>query len=338
MKLAVVVLGMTVVTMGAFIVWSGRGDIKIPANQNSSDKRAEKPLDKYTIDSLSAQKFEVSGIEIGDVVKDEKDFNSRVFYFWVGGKKVSGLLNFPKVDGTYPVVVMYRGYIDRETYKTGDGTRRAGEMFAKNGFITVAPDFLGYGQSDMPSESPLEERFQTYITSATLLESVGNLNSALAKAGANVKVDPDKIGIWGHSNGGQISLTVLEATGATYPTVLWAPVSKPFPYSILYYTDDIDDHGKMLRKVVADFERDYDSEKYSLTNYLDKINAPVQIHQGSGDEAVPVKWSDDLVKTLKEKGKNVSYFAYPGDDHNFARGDWQTVVERNIEFFKGKLK
>ncbi|KKR51142.1 MAG: hypothetical protein UT84_C0002G0003 [Candidatus Curtissbacteria bacterium GW2011_GWA1_40_16] len=101
-----------------------------------------------------------------------------------------------------------------------------------------------------------------------------------------------------------------------------------------FYTDDIDDHGKALRKVVADFEKDYDSELYSLTNYLDKINAPIQIHQGGGDEAVPIKWSDDLVKVLKDKGKDVSYFTYAGDDHNFAKGSWQTVVNRNIEFYK----
>lgn len=338
MKLAFLVLVFVIVTITVFFVWENRKEIKTPLNQNSASKRVEKPLDKYTIDALSKTKFTASDIELGDVLKDDPNFVSRYFYFKVGGKRVSGQINYPKTPGTYPVIVMNRGYIDRETYKTGDGTRRSSEVFAKNGFITVAPDFLGYGQSDMPSESPLEERFQTYITAATLLESVGNLNSAFVKADSNVKVDPNKIGLWGHSNGGQITLTVLEITGENYPIVLWAPVSKPFPYSILYYTDDIDDHGKMLRRVVADFERDYDSELYSLTNYFDKINAPIQIHQGSADDAVPIGWSDSLVKTLKDKDKDITYFTYPGDDHNFTKGGWQTVVERNIEFLKEKLK
>ncbi len=337
MKLAVLVLVVVVTVVVGFFVWDGKKNIKVPINKNSSSEKIEKPLDKYTIDALSNQKFAANSIEIGDELKDEKDFNSRIFYFWVGGKKVSGLLNFPKADGTYPVIVMYRGYIDRETYKTGDGTRRAGEVFAKNGFITLAPDFLGYGQSDMPNESPLEERFQTYTTAITMLNSVSNINAAFGKTGISVLADTTKIGIWGHSNGGQIALTILEVTGSKVPTVLWAPVSKPFPYSILYYTDDIDDHGKMLRRVVADFEKDYDSEKYSLTNYLDKINAPIQIHQGSGDEAVPIAWSDALVKTLKDKGMDVSYFTYPGDDHNFSKGSWQTVVDRNIEFYKKRF-
>ena len=167
MKLAILVLVFVIISVTAFFVWENRGEMKIPVNQNSSNIKAEKPLDKYTIDALSKTKFTASDIELGDVLKDDPGFVSRYFYFKVSGKRVSGQINFPKAPGTYPVIVMNRGYIDRETFKTGDGTRRSSEVFAKNGFITVAPDFLGYGQSDMPSESPLEERLQTNVTPAT---------------------------------------------------------------------------------------------------------------------------------------------------------------------------
>ncbi|MBI2611158.1 dienelactone hydrolase family protein, partial [Candidatus Gottesmanbacteria bacterium] len=207
------------------------------------------------------------------------------------------------------------------------GTVRVGEAFTKAGFITLAPDFLGYGESDNPSINVMEERFQTYTTALTLLSSIKNLPNA----------NPDKIGIWGHSNGGQIALSILAITGKNYPTVLWAPVSKPFPYSILYYTDEFEDHGKLLRKVVADFEKDYDIELYSPPNYYEWINAPIQIHQGGADDAAPQKWSDQLVKTLKELEKEVEYFTYAGDDHNFAKGSWQIVVDRNINFFRNYL-
>lgn len=299
-----------------------------------------KPLAKYTIEVLSGTSFAGSQITLGDILEEAPDFTSQIFYFYVDPsidsgqvKKVSGLVNFPKKAGTYPVIVMFRGYIDRENYQTGDGSVRAGQFFAKNGFITLAPDFLGYGSSDMPSDNPMEERFQTYITALILLESVRNLNQTLGSENG-VAADVQKVGIWGHSNGGQIALTVLEITGKDFPTVLWAPVSKPFPYSILYYTDDFDDHGKMLRRVISDFEKDYDAEKYSLTNYLDKINAPIELHQGGADEAVPIKWSDQLYETLKKFGKDIEYFTYAGDDHNFAKGSWSTVVSRNIAFFQ----
>src|SRR3990167_7682839 len=169
----------------------------------------EKPLDKYTIEALAATNFVPSEITIGKVLKDEENLTSYIFYFYPQGKKVSGLLVVPKKSGRHPVIVMFRGYIDREIYSTGIGTVRAAEAFVQNGFIAISPDFLRYGQSDNPSENPVEERFQTYTTALTLLSSLKNLNIAAASPNLNARIDDTKVGIWGHSNGGQIALTIL---------------------------------------------------------------------------------------------------------------------------------
>lgn len=292
----------------------------------------EKPLDKYTFKSLQKRKVVGSEITIDKIVKDENDYISRLFFFRTGGKKESGLINIPKKPGTYPVIIMIRGYVDRKIYEVGVGTQHAGEVFAQNGFVTLAPDFLGYGESDKAVKDPMEDRFLTYITILNLIASVKNLHIN------DITIDDAKIGIWGHSNGGQIALSVLEISGKKYPTVLWAPVSKSFPYSILYYTDDIEDHGKALRKVVSTFENDYDSEKYSLTNYFKWIKAPIELYQGGKDEAVPQKWSDDLATTLKDHDVGIEYFTYPVEDHNFSRGSWSTIVQKNIEFYNLHLR
>ncbi len=294
----------------------------------------EKPLDKYSFEKLKKTTFPPSSILLGRELAKESSFISQLFYYNASGKKVSGLLNVPNLPGTYPVIVMFRGFVPKEEYKTGIGTRRAAEVFAQNGFITLSPDFLGYGESDNPSVSSIEERFQTYTTALTLFSSLKNLNEGLfASYGATIKVDTEKIGVWAHSNGGHIALSVLSISGKTYPTVLWAPVSKPFPYSILYFTDEFDDHGKALRKAIADFEKDYDAENYSPTNYYQWTQAPLQIHQGTDDEAVPIRWSNQLVETLKKIDKEVTYFIYPGADHNLL-GGWSLAVSRSIEFYR----
>ena len=101
-----------------------------------------------------------------------------------------------------------------------------GEYFRDNEYITLAPDFLGYGGSDSESSNIFESRFQTYTTVLTLLKSINKENFP--------NWDQKNIFIWAHSNGGQIALTVLEITGENYPTVLWAPVTESFPYSILF--------------------------------------------------------------------------------------------------------
>lgn len=336
MKFASVVLVLVSIAVAAFFGYYYTNFFRNKSINSPIEKQGikQKPLERYAIEKLGMAQFQPSDITIGETLKDETKYTSRIFYFDVEGKKVSGLINLPKASGTYPVIVMLRGYVDKEIYQTGVGTQRAGEVFAQNGYITLAPDFLGYGQSDQPSESSIEERFQTYTTALTLLSSIPNLNKSI---GTQTKADSSRIGLWGHSNGGQISLTVLEITQKPYPTVLWAPVSKPFPYSILYYTDDFDDRGKALRKVVADFEKDYDVELFSLPNYLQRITAPIQLHQGSADDAVPIQWSNILNESLKKLDKKVQYFIYPGADHNLL-GGWSSAVERSISFYNSNLR
>lgn len=302
------------------------------------DQLTEKPLDKYTFENLKKRQFIGNKIVLDKILKDDSLYSSYIFSFTSDGKKISGVANVPKTTGKAAVIVMLRGYADRDSYTQGVGTQHAADVFARAGFITLAPDFLGYGQSASPSADSLEERFETYTTALDLLASVKNLPDAVASISSDhPEVDISKVALWGHSNGGHIALAVLEITGASYPAVLWAPVSKPFPYSILYYTDEFDDHGKKLRKIVADFEKDYDAEKYSLTNYFDWIQAPIQLHQGDADLEVPLRWSDTLYNDVKKLNKDISYFTYPGDDHNFAKGNWSTVVSRNISFYKLKL-
>ena len=50
---------------------------------------------------------------------------------------------------------------------------------------------------------------------------------------------------------------------------------------------------------------------------------------------MPKKWSDELVKNLKEKEKDVTYFVYPVADHNM-KPEWDKVVERDVVFFDVK--
>ena len=306
----------------------------------------EKPLAKYTFENLKKKQFLPLPITLGHILDEDESIISQMFYFnlreTVDGesqhRKISGLINVPKLEGTYPVIVMMRGFVPKEIYSTGIGTKRAGEVFAQNGFITIASDFLGYGKSDNPAQDSIEERFQTYTTALNLLSSLENLNSGLdASYSGKIKADSSKVGIWGHSNGGQIAFSILEITGKNYPTVLWAPVSKPFPYSILYFTDEFDDHGKALRKVVANFETDYDIELYSPSNFYSWINAPIQLHQGLVDDAVPVRWSDKLFEDMEKLGKDIEYFVYPGADHNLLPDGWNTAVQRSLDFYRESM-
>ena len=289
-----------------------------------------KPLEKYTIENLAQAEVKKGNIVLEEILEENEDFNSYLFSFEFDPtlqekevKKVTGQLNLPTDKGSFPIVIMLRGYVDQEIYETGIGTRKAASVLAKNGLITLAPDFLGYGGSDKEAKNIFETRFQTYTTVLSILKSLHSIK----------EWDRENIFLWGHSNGGQIALVILEITGEDYPTTLWAPVTKPFPYSILYYTDESEDKGKYIRRELAKFENLYNADSFSIDEYFEKIKAPLQIHQGTADEAVPVLWSNEFVKKLEKLDIDITYYQYVGANHNMVPS-WNTVVSRDLSFFK----
>src|SRR3989344_6636627 len=146
-KLLLLIIVIAVTVSGVLYIFKNSISEKI-VNPIAKEKTFfEKPLAKYSYDRLRTTNFEGGNISFGKIIKEGEGFNSRIFYFsdtFDGkSKKVSGLINIPSKEGTYPVILMFRGFVDREIYTTGEGTRRTAEEFAGNGFITLAPDFLG---------------------------------------------------------------------------------------------------------------------------------------------------------------------------------------------------
>jgi dipeptidyl aminopeptidase/acylaminoacyl peptidase len=315
------------------IGWFANTAYHLPKNSNPISQIKPTPLLKYTIENLSTSTFNPSMIVVGKILKDNPKFASYEFTMQFSSdfsdnlKTTSGLINIPKGAGPFPVIVMYRGYVDQTQYTIGEGTQPAATVFAENGYITIAPDFLGYADSSAAATDAFESRFQTFVTAATVLKSVSSIKNW----------DGKNIFIWAHSNGGQVALTTLEITGVTYPTVLWAPVSRPFPNSVLVYTNESDDQGKYLINQLSSFEETYDANLFSLTGYLEKIKAPIQLNQGTADTEVPYFWSDDLSKNLKAATVSATYIKYPGADHNM-NPSWNKVVENNLLFFKSHLQ
>ena len=87
---------------------------------------------------------------------------------------------------------------------------------------------------------------------------------------------------------------------------------------------------------LAEFEQEYDVNKYSFDEHLDKIKAPIMLHQGAKDEAVPISWSDSLAEKLEELEIDITYYSYSQADHNL-QPNWNQVVQRDLSFFKQNL-
>lgn len=312
-------LVLVLIVMVVGIWWSISHTGSVILNPMGEEVVRDKPYDKYSFERLMQRGGIASKIE---VVGDK-------FYYQSEGRRISGEVNVPQGEAI-GVIVMARGYVEKESYKTGIGTHNAANYFSERGYITYAPDFSGYGESDPEDENALGARLVKPVEILDLIASV--------QATTNLPIF-----LWGHSNGGQIMISVAEILGQmenfkgdslkVKGVTLWEPVSKSFPYNILYYSDEADDQGKWLRSEIAKFESEYDVYKYSVDRYLDKIQLPIVIHQGGKDDAVPNKWSDEVVAKLKEKEKKITYYEYPQSDHNM-HPNWGEVVARDIAFFE----
>lgn len=344
-------LVLLIIGLGIFGYFYIKGDVSVISPKGVKKILRDGELAKYDFDSLKKRGGVASEIKFGGVPEgvkirreneliqeygkkkwkkyDVRNFETKIISFQSNGKKITGMINIPMMPSYAPselrqgkpVIIMIRGFADLEGYYTGFGTWKAADRFAEAGFVTVSLDFLGFGGSDNESRDILEARFEKVVSVLDLIESVKRLDF----------VDPNRIGIWSHSNGGQIALSVLEITGANYPTTLWAPMTNPFPQSVLDTAGD-NEAGKLVKQAIENFEKQYDSRRYAFENYLSWIKAPIQIHQGTGDEWCEVKWQEDLQSRLKLLGKDVDLYIYKGDDHNLKK-NWEMIISRDLDFF-----
>ena len=59
----------------------------------------------------------------------------------------------------------------------------------------------------------------------------------------------------------------------------------------------------------------------SPRTYFDRVSDPLLVHHGTADDTCPIEWSEDIVETLKEKGKDYEFHRYDGAGHAFFCAD-----------------
>lgn len=328
--------------------WKLENEFKNPISDIKNNRKVEKNtgyLAQYNFENLRKRENKSSKIEKigktlvveearkelikrGDLKGKTFNFETSAVTFESNGKKISGMMNVPLTtkSNKMPVIIMIRGFAEAEGYFIGSGSWKMADELARNGFVTISLDFLGFGLSDGESTDILEARFEKPVSVLDLIESVKSLEF----------VDPEKIGIWSHSNGGQIAISVLEITGMNYPTVLWAPMTNPFPKSVIETIDEESESGKIVKTRIEEFEKEYDSKLYSIDNFYNNISASILIHQGTADEWCKVSWQKELQNKLKKLGKEVDLDIRDDNDHNLKQS-WDEVTKMDVEFFKEKL-
>jgi dipeptidyl aminopeptidase/acylaminoacyl peptidase len=245
---------------------------------------------------------------------------------------------------------MNHGYFNREEYKPGDGTDRAAEYLNRHGYLTLSSDYRSWGGSDIgPS-----------LYYSGLAIDVANLLQALPSV---AEADPARVGMWGHSMGGGVTMKVLMLDTPVKAAVLYSTVS----------ADDSDILGRWGLGCIGDilagehqlgcnssdvipldlppdlikayYESSMDEALLRETSpffHLDHVTVPIELNYGTKDgqtlAGTPPEWSRKLFTALQEAGKQVEIFGYDGEFHSFNGDNWIAFMERSAHFFDQYVK
>ena len=75
----------------------------------------------------------------------------------------------------------------------------------------------------------------------------------------------------------------------------------------------------------------------SANSYLNDLSGPIQLHHGTNDETVPIRFSEQLAEQITLAGRSVEYFVYNGDNHNLSNS-FELAMQRSVDFFDMHVK
>ena len=295
--------------------------------------------EKLTIDYLREQKYPGSDIVVEETLAPGVNYDRYIVSYRSEGLTQYALLTVPqgqRPSTGWPAIIFNHGYIPPEVYRTTERYVAYVDGFARNGYVVFRPDYRGHGFSEGEARGAYGNPDYT-VDVLNGLASVKRLDY----------VDPARIGMWGHSMGGYITLRAMVTDPSIKAGVIWAGV-------VASYTDlverwntqrSLSDAAPAARRWRAQLLDEYGTPEenpaywasISANSFLKDLSGPVQIHHGTDDAEVPAEFSLKLFDQIKAAGKTAEIYTYLGDDHNISQS-LNTAIQRSVAFFDKYVK
>lgn len=342
------------IVLGGFL-YLGPDKLELTRNLDSNnfivkEQKPEIPEVKspISINYLRDKKIDSDSYKIEQKLGNGSNYERYIVSYLSEGEKVYALLTIPfetKPDGGYPAIIFNHGYIPPKSYSTTGNYVSYVDYLSQRGFVVFKIDMRGHGNSEGVATG-------SYFSSTYTIDVISALKS-LQKSDI---VNPRRIGVWGHSMSGNLVLRSMLINEEIKAGVIWAGavysyedfakyrisdssfVARPMQQIVEHPNRDNNDEIKKLREdsKSVDFSNNY-WKAISLTQNINYLKNPIQIHHAINDDVVNIGYSRDLEKVLIDNLKNYEYFEYPGGGHNITGVYFNQAMERTVEFFKKNL-
>lgn len=169
-----------------------------------------------SIQALRDGEYTASELIIEQTLSAGSNYQRFIASYRSEGLKVYGLLTVPNGNPSsegWPAIIFNHGYIDPEVYRTTEKYIAYQDAFARNGYVTFKSDYRGHGNSEGEARGEYGSNDYTIV----VLNATNSIRALPV-------VNPNKIGMWGHSMGGHITLESMVVDSNIQAGVIWAGV------------------------------------------------------------------------------------------------------------------
>lgn len=285
------------------------------------------PYEQYTIDYLSRRAYGGGKIEVVQKISESKNFTSYSIRYPSDGLNIYGFINIPRGNGPFPVILSVHGYAPAVDYDPFNPAQDFADFFADNGFVVVHPGLRNQGPSDKGDNLLRVGMTIDVMNLIALLKVQSDLPAEFAAA------NPDKLGLWGMSLGGEIALRVLTLSPDVKAAVLYSPLS-----------GNEERNSRQLYEVLRDEQFREDAkvplellDRISPMNYYQRVKSAVQLNHGTADTTAPISWAVETCDFLKSAGVSVQCIYYKGANHVFNGENTRKLRQNALEFYQAQL-